>query len=162
MKKLWKWISVENNRNILAFIGAGIAAVAIAAWTIFVYFDGDHPAMEKTDEDIRLERELVGTWEATTQTLEGATLHVQFTLLQGGKISWRGYTAYQGQKTPVILSGSWQVRRSYLQYTVESSNVPSVIPNGFTSANKILSVSDTELKHVDGLDGKTKIISRIK
>ena len=39
MSKLPKWIRERNKREILAFVGAGMAALAAAGWAVFIYFD---------------------------------------------------------------------------------------------------------------------------
>lgn len=39
MKKIWDWLSIENNRNVLSFLGTGIAVIIAGFWTYFTYFD---------------------------------------------------------------------------------------------------------------------------
>ncbi|MEJ2743974.1 MAG: tetratricopeptide repeat protein, partial [Gammaproteobacteria bacterium] len=39
--RIGRWVRNEENRNVLAFFGAGLVAIAIAAWTVFTYFDAD-------------------------------------------------------------------------------------------------------------------------
>jgi hypothetical protein len=36
--KLWTWISDDRNRSVLAFLGAGLAAVAAAIWQLYLHF----------------------------------------------------------------------------------------------------------------------------
>jgi hypothetical protein len=38
VRKLWAWIAEERNRTVLAFLGAGLAAVIAALWQAYVYF----------------------------------------------------------------------------------------------------------------------------
>ena len=33
---MWQWLKRPSNQKLLAFIGSGIAAVAVGAWTVFV------------------------------------------------------------------------------------------------------------------------------
>ena len=37
-RRWWAWVSDPNHQRTLGFIGAGITAVAIAGWTVYVYF----------------------------------------------------------------------------------------------------------------------------
>ena len=37
-RRSWVWVSDPNHQRTLGFIGAGIAAVAIAGWTVYVHF----------------------------------------------------------------------------------------------------------------------------
>jgi hypothetical protein len=36
--RLWVWLSEDRNRNVLGFLGAGIAAVAVAVWQLYLHF----------------------------------------------------------------------------------------------------------------------------
>lgn len=37
MKSLWNWLSVDRNRQVLTFIGGGLAAIGMAGWAVFVF-----------------------------------------------------------------------------------------------------------------------------
>ena len=37
-RRSWAWVSDPNHQRTLGFIGAGIAAVAVAGWTVYVHF----------------------------------------------------------------------------------------------------------------------------
>lgn len=36
---MWAWLQRSSNQKVLALLGPAIAAVAVAAWTVFTYFD---------------------------------------------------------------------------------------------------------------------------
>jgi hypothetical protein len=36
---MWVWLQRSGNQKLLSLIGAGVAAVAVAAWTVFTYLD---------------------------------------------------------------------------------------------------------------------------
>jgi hypothetical protein len=48
MSKLPKWIGERNNREILAFVGGGIAAVVVAGWAVYQYVNKDNGTIEAT------------------------------------------------------------------------------------------------------------------
>jgi len=51
MRRIWKFISVKSNREILSLIGAAIAALTSGIWIVFVYL---HPNVKAEDgEDSR-------------------------------------------------------------------------------------------------------------
>jgi hypothetical protein len=46
---MFKWLSKKSRRDVLAFLGAGIAAIGGTLWTGFVYFDKrEHPDAKPT------------------------------------------------------------------------------------------------------------------
>jgi hypothetical protein len=36
---MWGWLQRSGNQKLLSLIGAGVAALAVAAWTVFTYLD---------------------------------------------------------------------------------------------------------------------------
>jgi hypothetical protein len=36
---MWSWLQRSGNQKLLSLIGAGVAALAVAAWTVFTYLD---------------------------------------------------------------------------------------------------------------------------
>jgi hypothetical protein len=36
---MWSWVQRSGNQKLLSLIGAGVAALAVAAWTVFTYLD---------------------------------------------------------------------------------------------------------------------------
>ncbi len=55
MKKIWDWLSVENNRNVLSFLGTGLAVIIAGLWTYFTYFN--QPVNRQTDSPVTQTRE---------------------------------------------------------------------------------------------------------
>ena len=41
---VWAWLKDEANRKVLAWIGAGLVAVAGGAWTVYLHFAEENPA----------------------------------------------------------------------------------------------------------------------
>ncbi len=35
---MWKWLKRPTNQKTLAFVGSGLAAAVIAAWTVYTHF----------------------------------------------------------------------------------------------------------------------------
>ncbi len=38
---MWRWLQRSRNQKVLALLGPAIAAVAVAAWTVFSHFHQD-------------------------------------------------------------------------------------------------------------------------
>jgi hypothetical protein len=36
---MWRWLQRSGNQKVVSLAGAALAAVAVAAWTVFAYFD---------------------------------------------------------------------------------------------------------------------------
>jgi hypothetical protein len=48
MKALFRWLSSKNRREILSFLGAGIAAIAVGTWTVMTYSQDKKEAPSET------------------------------------------------------------------------------------------------------------------
>lgn len=98
--------------------------------------------------DTELTETLLGLWEGDYTTPEGVYLHGRTQYLTGGVWNHSGIIEFQGQRLPLILSGRWEIKNGYRHYTVQSSNMPQFIPNGFASADQILSLDEDEFVYL--------------
>ena len=94
--------------------------------------------------------------------LNGAFLDIQGTYHPGGRASWSGNLTYQRQRTPLVLSGTWQVNQGQFHTRVEASSAPGLLPNGLAGEAKILDITADEFAYVDRADGKTYVDIRMK
>ena len=113
-------------------------------------------------KDTKWEQSLLGTWQHTEAEPNGLIMDGQTTYLPSGRMNISGSIKFQGNERQIIGSGNWQVKKGYLHYTLEVSNVSDILPNGFASADKIVSVTDKEYTYVDTTSGQTKIEYRVK
>jgi len=114
------------------------------------------------ESDAGLTRRIEGTWAGTESTPDGLVLRGETTYLPGGRMNLRGSILYGEATHPIIGSGTWQVRDGYLHYTLETSNVSDFLPDGYSSADQILKVTDTELIYRSSGSGKTKVEQRVR
>ena len=110
--------------------------------------------------DLELEKKIIGTWQgqpvrAGDVIVEGKTIY-----LPGGRMNLAGRIIFPDGQRQVIGSGRWQVKEGYLHWTVETSNVSEMIPNGFSSADKIVSVTEAEFTYSSA--GQTKVDKRLR
>lgn len=73
-----------------------------------------------------------------------------------------GLIKFQSKERRFIGSGTWEVRQGYLHYTLETSTISDLLPNGYASADKIVSVTEKEFAYVSSRNGQTKIDYRVK
>jgi hypothetical protein len=112
-------------------------------------------------DDLSIQQRLQHTWSyrdaGPDLVVEGET-----TYLPGGIMNVSGQYRHNKTTGIVVASGTWHVKNGYLYYTVTSSNVPGMIPKGFTSADKLVKVTDKELTYVSTADGETVTEHRIR
>lgn len=162
MPKIWEWILVENNRKLLAFLGSAIAAILIAFWTVFTYFD-QNTKPDKKDSDTLFEKKIVGTWKSEINYLEeGAGYDIESTFLANGKLKSNGDFTLEGEIKNIIWEGNWNVSDGFLNTIITVSNTPYVMPEGASSTNRIISVNKDELKLFDTHSESLIVLSRIK
>lgn len=69
---MWRWLGRSSNQKIVTLLGSAIAAVAIAAWTVFTYFDqggGEASSSVEADHGVAAG----GNIEGSTITIEGGS-----------------------------------------------------------------------------------------
>lgn len=48
MRALWRYIQAKENRELLAFVGSGLAAVVAGAWVAYTHFSEKGPDKPQT------------------------------------------------------------------------------------------------------------------
>ncbi len=49
LKELWKFLSDETNRDILAFLGSGLVVVVGGIWAVLIYYSNKKDPLTKED-----------------------------------------------------------------------------------------------------------------
>jgi uncharacterized caspase-like protein len=109
--------------------------------------------VEKPLGDEQMRKLLIGTWQFHSVTPEGAVLNGRTSYFPNGTAKSVGTVQFQGQQAPIVLSGTWELKKGFVYSKVKSSNVPQMIPVGFSSASKIISIDEDQLTYVS--DGQT-------
>ena len=65
----------------------------------------------------------------------------------------------QGQQIPIILSGTWEIKNNYRHYKIESSNLEELIPRGYSSAEKVIEITEDEFVYIS--EGQEMVEYRI-
>lgn len=144
---------------ILAIIVTGIASFTQSVDKLLSYFES------KNQEDILLEKSLVGTWQLDSMPVvpsEFKVTSLNFTFLPSGIINWGGSYSYKNSKSPIMISGNWYVQDGVLHYEIKSSNVPTYLKEGFSSTSKLKTVNNETLIYIDSIDRKEKVAYRLE
>lgn len=112
-------------------------------------------------KEAKMTRQLVGTWHMT-DTVGEASVDGTTTLLADGRMKAMGTIKYQGQAMEFKINGKWKVEKDSLQWTAEDSSLPQLVPVGFTSTDKIVSVTAKEFTYTDSRTGRTILETRVK
>lgn len=112
-------------------------------------------------KDTSLAKKILGSWTSTQAGDEGSVIEGKTMYMEGGKVSFMGTAKKGAQEIPLAMSGTWEVKDGNIQTTIQTSNHPDLIPNGFTIVEKIVSVDDRELVLKDP-DGDTTVYKRVK
>ena len=107
--------------------------------------------------DNSLRKKIVGTWTSTEPNI--VFTNDQTTYFPNGKVLTIANKFFSFEK--IVVSGTWDVKDGYLNTRVEASNITNY-PNGLSTSDKILKVTDKELTYVDAFDGRTKVNRRIR
>jgi hypothetical protein len=116
---------------------------------------------EQPTDDASLEKRIQHTWSSREVT-DHTIIDGQTAYLPGGVMNLFGHVNHNGTFIKVIGSGTWHIKNGYLFSTITTSNIPYIIPNGFTSADKIVRVTEKELTTVSSIDGSTETAHRIR
>lgn len=117
---------------------------------------------EKRDKDFIFQKAIIGTWSSRLVTPEGAVITSKTSYAPGGRSSMVGTIMFQSQSLPIVASGTWYIMDGYLHGTIDSSNVPMILPIGFTSSAEIIDITDRELAYISSFDGSTVIEYRAR
>src|SRR5204862_369092 len=113
-------------------------------------------------DDLSLEKRLQHTWSFHGVGSNHAIVDGETTYLPGGVMNLFGHTTQDGTVHTDLGSGTWYVKNGYLYYTLAKSNFSREIPNGFTSADKIVRVTETEFTYISSHNGRTITEHRIR
>jgi hypothetical protein len=133
-----------------------------AALLIAAIIPGCTTTDKEPGEDVSLEQRLQHTWAFREAASNGVIIEGKTAYLPEGIMNLAGRVTQNGQSRPILASGTWRVKNGYLYYTITKSNVPSIIPNGFTSGDKIVRVTANELTYISSDNGKVVTEHRIK
>ncbi len=176
MSTIWKWLLVENHRKALGFLGAGLATLIAAAWTLFVYFDGDKvraapraredvtvtPKPEMTEaerEDERLRKMLVGRWDGGRRRYpSNVVLDVSYSFSTDGTYNWTGEGAFY----TVVVSGDWRVKDGHTTVEIISSTMPQMAPPGSKYTSRIEALTETSYTYTDAITGEQVTDRRVR
>ena len=118
---------------------------------------------------------LLGTWFSRDVAQDDVIVETQTSLLPGGRVNWSGELRLPVPPTFYVprgvshevkngrlvfyftASGAWFVRDGYLHTRVESSTLPSLMPEGFSSAWQLKEVNPKELVYVSAANGRTRV-----
>lgn len=121
------------------------------------------------------ERAVLGTWASRDVAQDDVIVETHTTLLPGGRVNWTGELRLPVPPTFYVprgvshevkngrlvfyftASGAWFVRDGFLHTMVESSTLPSLMPEGFSSAWRIKEVNPKELVYVSAANGRTRV-----
>jgi len=117
--------------------------------------------------DSKFEKQLYGTWQSEPMESKEAKLEGETRYVPGGRMTISGRIVFRHALLPdeqraITGSGQWHVKDGYLHYTLETSNISDILPNGFSSADKIIGITDTEFTYVDSSSGRTKVDRRLR
>ena len=157
--------------------GTGIAAMRYAAklvrGVVCAAFFGLLGGCGASDDDFA--KVVVGTWGSREVAPDDVIVETQFTLLPGGRANWQGelrmlvpadfylpnrpnYEVRNGRLVYYFTaSGNWTVRDGYLHTKIESSTLPSLMPQGFAAAWKLKEVTGKEMIYVSAVNGRTRV-----
>lgn len=170
---LERWLRSLKNRPsiavllLIAAVVTGVASVTDSVDKLLKHFRAEPEqagGKRQNQQDTRLEEAIIGTWKSTSKLPAPTGIVVtdfRYTLLKNGLVNWRGTYLSQGLEFPIMMSGKWSVQDGVLHYEVQSSNIPLVVKEGFTSVARIKKVTDVEMTYIDPTDGKTQVDLRI-
>jgi hypothetical protein len=168
------WLrSLKNRPTVAAVLLMVIVIAGIASFTdsidkiikFFAENSNKFGDTKKTDQDVRLEQQILGTWicNAKLPTPTGFIVKdIRNTFLSDGTYNTIGKYVYLDNEFPIMVSGTWHVKDHVLHWKVESSNVPLVMRDGFSSITKIISVTDDKWTYLDPNDRQVKVDFRVK
>ena len=115
----------------------------------------------KSKEDVGREKLLIGTW-FNTEAIEKGFVENKTVYLPDGLVNW--FAVIKTSETnfpPLVGYGTWYIRKGFLYCTMEKSNVSYFVPDGFTSADQIISLTSNQFVHIRSQDSRKIIEHRI-
>lgn len=112
--------------------------------------------------DTLYRQKAVGTWRVRRFLDNGVYMDMQAAYLPNGMANWGGTVTAQGQTIYIAMTGSWEIKGGYFTVRVTASNIPQLIPSGYTSVNRIVTLTDDEWTYVDSLNGGSETAVRVR
>ncbi|CAN5188000.1 hypothetical protein BH11PSE11_BH11PSE11_19790 [soil metagenome] len=109
--------------------------------------------------DAELTALLTGRWEET-RLLDGQTDQQVMDLRANGKFEVRGVAQESGGDRPFVWRGTWTVKGGVLLYKTTYSDYREAYPVGVDFADRILSVTASEWRMIEGSTGKESRATR--
>jgi hypothetical protein len=105
---------------------------------------------------------LLGTWSEGEVMEDGSEVAVETTYMRGGKFNGAAqFTDKAGNSENLIVSGTWEIKDGYLNTKVEASNLPKMLPVGYSNVEKVDKVTDSEYVYVTN-KGQTIVAKKVK
>src|SRR5271169_2303297 len=153
------WLrSLQNRPTVAVLLLVVIVISGLASFTdsidkLFKFFvdkSNKLSVTKKDDQDARLEQTIVGTWilDGKLPTISGFVIkEFRTTYLSDGTYHIVGKYIYSDQNVtienlPIAISGTWNIKDGEMHWRVESSNVPLIVKEGFSSVTKIISINN--------------------
>jgi hypothetical protein len=93
--------------------------------------------------------------------MPNGSMKIRDTYSPGGHFNQAGVITMDGQDRVLAVSGTWEVNGDRVKTTVESSNIPELVPNGFSQTDKILRIDLKEMEIEQATAGVRYICKRV-
>jgi hypothetical protein len=140
----------------IRLLGVAFVAMALTGWLCAF----EDPPKKQTDEEIN--KLLVGKWiidEGDGQ--KEPKIKGSVTYKKDGTVDLEATLDIAKDSFKIALSGTWKVKDGAIIATVTKTSNPDLVKEGVVSKDKVVSVTDKELKYTDEL-GKEKSHKRMK
>jgi hypothetical protein len=137
-----------------------MGAVFVAMMLVGLVSAREDPPKKQTDEEIG--KLLVGKWiidEGDGQ--KEPKIKGSLTYKKDGTVDLEASLDIGKDSFKIALSGTWKVKEGVIVATVTKTNNPDLVKEGVVSKDKVISVTDKELKYTDEM-GKEKLHKRMK
>lgn len=119
-----------------------------------------YTAQAQPVSDADYKEKILGQWKQ--EIVQGpATLKGLETFKRGGTVIADGMLTLRGQKTPIKVSGVWEIKNGVLIATVKKTNVPQMLPVDQVSKDKIVEINETVFRYKTE-DGKLEWKTRVR
>ena len=88
---------------------------------------------------------ILGTWRHTAYE-DGYYLKLETTYTNNGRFTMSGTISKGSESVSITGSGTWSISSGYLTERISSSNISEVLPVGFTSTDRIVDMTSSQLK----------------
>jgi hypothetical protein len=140
----------------IQLLTAIFVTMAVTGW-LYAFED---PPKKQSDEEVN--KLLVGKWivdEGDGQ--KEPKIKGSVTYKKDGTVEVEATLDFGKESLKIILEGTWKVKDGVITATVTKTSHPELIKEGHVSKDKLISVSDKELKYKDEM-GKEKLHKRMK